>query len=161
MHKNVSFPLIKAWFHCIFQWSWKWGSFICRRRFRGDLASAQDRILFVYMQWVTLLVLQVSTLNHQLELTGAQAAQPSPDAKDRRMWETNRDTHCWEYVETEAHWQGNKATCCTCSTKETKSLCCQPGSSHKLYIWITSSSKSRNQIESPSIFTIYIKSSHI
>lgn len=110
MHKDVSFPLIKAWFHRIFQESRKRGSFICRR-FRG-LASAQDRILFLYMQWVTLLILQVSSLSHHPELTGTWAAQPSPDAG-------NKLGHCWEHIGTEARWQGEKATRCPSTATET------------------------------------------
>lgn len=153
MHKNVSFPLIKAWFHCIFQWSWKWGRFICRRIFRGPCKCPRENFICLHaMSYFA----YFAGFHPQLELR-----LPSPDAKDRRMWETNWDTHCWEYVETEGHWQGNKATCCTMLHKGDQSLCCQPGSSHKLYICITSCSKFRNQIDSPNIFTISIKPSHI
>lgn len=40
-------------------------------------------------------------------------------------------------------------------------LCCQPGSSYKLWSCITSNSKFRNQIQSPNNITIYLKPSHI
>lgn len=157
MHKIVSFPLIKAWFHRIFQRSWKWGSFICRSRFRRP--CKRPRRNFICLHAVSHFAYFAGFHPQSSPRTNWNPvcpAQPSSDARDRRM----RDTHCWEYGATAARWQGNKATCQTCSTKGVSP---SPASLALLISYVTcvtSSPKFRNQIESPNVFTICIKPSH-
>lgn len=60
--RMCNFPWLKPDFTAFFNEAENEGALFAEG-YSGGLASAQERILFVYMQWVTLLILQVSTLS--------------------------------------------------------------------------------------------------